>query len=444
MKKLLDEIRSRGQKQTAFGYGILTADKHVQGVADAIGIDSCYRHFAKGQTSFHDILQKASEQLVYSNEDLGIDEKLTTLSRLPAALEDVAIPKNTLMIMRNTITSDRTDRDQDILVPNGAELDPKMPLLWQHIPAMPIGKMLAVANRNGKRIKLWTAIVDVNQTAHDAAVMFDNDMLRFSHGFRALDWEPITEERDGYKYTVGYKVKRYEMMEESAVSVPSNVDAEPEAILSLVEGGKLTSPIMKEMGKQIRENMAVQVSGITMEKSEENEDVDETVEPAGQEPGKQADGGEGDETGTPKETDGDPGEDNQDGTEDKEVTEDLVDLKEMTLDELIDVRQGTDCKDTFNLAGEILADQIQDGLFFDWDQRERALKFIADCYAGNVNLDEFIEEHEEKEFTVKDAMTLILAKATRDERQALSDQLGALKTIDERTEKTNQYRPFLG
>jgi len=44
-------------------------------------------------------------------------------------------------------------------------------------------------------------------------------------------------------------------MEESLVSVPSNTDAAAEeVVLSLVEGGKLTSPLMKQYGVSIREH----------------------------------------------------------------------------------------------------------------------------------------------------------------------------------------------
>src|SRR5262245_54604133 len=41
------------------------------------------------------------------------------------------------------ITSGRKDRDGDILEPSGAILDPQCPLLWQHLPTMPIGRLVS-------------------------------------------------------------------------------------------------------------------------------------------------------------------------------------------------------------------------------------------------------------------------------------------------------------
>ena len=133
-----------------------------------------------------------------------------------------------------------------------------MLLLWQHVHTLPIGKMIQVAQQNSKRLKLISAIVDVNELAHDAAVMVDNDMARFSHGFRALEFTEI--KGDGEDGPSGFDVKRFEIMEESMVSVPANPDADTdEVMLSLVEGGKLTSPLMREVGKTIRDRRAVSV-----------------------------------------------------------------------------------------------------------------------------------------------------------------------------------------
>ena len=58
----------------------------------------------------------------------------------------------------------------------------------------------------------------------------------------------------------GFDVKRFEIMEESLVSVPSNTDSyTQEIILGLVEGGKLTSPMMKSIGSEIRSKRSIRV-----------------------------------------------------------------------------------------------------------------------------------------------------------------------------------------
>ncbi|KKN88369.1 hypothetical protein LCGC14_0249320 [marine sediment metagenome] len=248
---LLTKIKTRTQKRTEFSHGVLTADRWVKTLQEGVGLDLCYRFGSNRQTSFDDVLQKAAQTLTYSNEDMVLEEKAP---RLPKGIE---MPKNTLMVFRHILTTPRKDRDGDILRTEGAEVDLKMLLLWQHVPTLPIGKMLTIVKRNSKQLVLISAIVDINELSHDAAVMIDNGMGRFSHGFRALEFEEL-KEKEGEPS--GFDVKRFEIMEESLVSVPSNADAETqEVLLSLVEGGKLTSCMMKEYGKSIREKRPVSI-----------------------------------------------------------------------------------------------------------------------------------------------------------------------------------------
>ncbi len=253
---LLAAIRARGQKQTEFGHGIQTADVFVRTLAERIGLDSCYKFVSTRRTSFDDLLQKAGRTLVYSNPDMQIEEKDVDQIRKQ---HDIELPKNTLMVFRLTLTTSNKDRDGDILHAGGAKPDPNMLLLWQHLHTMPIGKTIAVAEQTDDYLKMVSCIVDMNETSHDAAVMVDNDMGRFSHGFRAIDFEEI-KEGDKKKPAGSYEIKEFEIMEESLVSVPANIDATTEEVmLSLVEGGKLTSPMMKEYGKMLREKQPTQV-----------------------------------------------------------------------------------------------------------------------------------------------------------------------------------------
>lgn len=300
--QVLTAIRERGQKQTEFRYGILTADRYVRTLQDHVGSDACYRFATSKQTSFDDVLRKAAKTLVYSNPDMEVEE--IEYSKQEGAsikkLGKIELPKNTLMVFRHTLTTPRKDRDGDILRTQGMEVDPKMLLLYQHVPTLPIGKMLQVARQNSKRLLVDSCIVDMNELCHDSAVMIDNDMGRFSHGFRTLEFEEFEEG--------GFDVKRAEIMEESLVSVPSNTDAETqEVMLSLVEGGKLTSPLMKEYGKTIRENRPVRVPvSLDVKLTVNGEEVsDENKSRSGSSEAGKA----GEDSGsTPKETDDSAGE----------------------------------------------------------------------------------------------------------------------------------------
>ena len=255
---LLKAIKARKQKRTEFGYGILTGDSHVKNMLEVVGMDYCSKFAVTQQSSFAEALTKAANTLVYSNSEMKVhQEKLN--------LDDIVLPKNTLMTFRHTLTSSKKDRDKDILRSDGAIVDPKMIMLWQHVHTLPIGKMIKVYSQDEKSLQLVSVIVDMNELSHDAAVMVDNEMARFSHGFSALEFEEIKEDNE----FSGFDVKKFEIMEESIVSVPSNTDANVEELmLSLVEGGKLCSPIMKQYGEKIREKMPLILPGITIKETE--------------------------------------------------------------------------------------------------------------------------------------------------------------------------------
>jgi len=247
-KRLLKLVQGRTEKHTEFNNGILTADCYVKRFLDEIGIQSCYRHMCRTSgvwASFNDVMEKAAGTLSYISPTMEVKKKGNDV--LPSSIER---PKNTLMVFRHVLTTSTKDRDGDILRTKGAKPDPKMLLLWQHVHTLPIGKMIAVAEHTADELQLYSCIIDMNELCHDAAMMVDNGMGRFSHGFRALDFLEIKE---GGETPGGFDVKEFEIMEESLVSVPANPDAKTEEVLlSLVEGGKLTSPLMKDYGLAIR------------------------------------------------------------------------------------------------------------------------------------------------------------------------------------------------
>lgn len=265
-EQLLMAIRNRLEKRTEFGLGIGTAGAYVRNVYDCAGSDACYK-YATGKDkskSFDDVMRKAANTLCYRNPEMVLEEipysyvKGTAVKTITAKTvnddnEVIELPPNTLMVLRHVLTTPTKDRDNDMLRTQGATIDPSMLLLWQHVHTLPIGKMLAIAEHTASKLVLISAIIDLGEVAHDAAVMADNGMARFSHGFRALEFEELKEDEGETTSPGGFDVKRFEIMEASVVSVPSNVDAEVEEImLSLIEGGKLTSGLMKEYGQGLR------------------------------------------------------------------------------------------------------------------------------------------------------------------------------------------------
>ncbi len=303
---LLEQIQQRradGLHVESFRYGIRLASDYVQPVLDRMGVDKCYRHFAKGNRSWDDVVKEAKRTLVYANPEMeGIEDCSAGAYRFKQLMQDapdsIELPKNALMVFRFTLTSSRKDRDGDVLHADGVTVDPKMLLLWQHVHTAPLGKYLYTFSQNPSRVKCVSCIIDMNELCHDCAVMVDNKMARFSHGFRATNFNKIKEGPRGDQG--GFEVKSCEIMEHSMVTVPANPDAEQEEIiLSLVDGSKLKSAVMKSMAEGIREKRAlvVPVSGLVL--IEKAGDVERTVSGLTFEQLKQLEGSKGDTEGHP-------------------------------------------------------------------------------------------------------------------------------------------------
>lgn len=260
---LLSLINSRQKQAAEFNYGIQTADRYVSTLSTCVGSDLCYRYGSTKSVSFNDALKRASRTLTYSNPDMLLKDVYS--EKMPEGIE---IPKHALMVFKHILTTPRKDRDGDILRTKGARPDPSMLMLWQHVHTLPIGKSLGVAEHTDKELVMISAIVDVNELAQDAAVMIANKMGRFSHGFKALEFSAIKEgkaENGKTSGAKGFDVTRFEIMEESLVSVPANVDAETlEVYLDLIEGEKLTSSIMKSYGKKLRATRSDRFPGMSL------------------------------------------------------------------------------------------------------------------------------------------------------------------------------------
>lgn len=248
-QEVLFVLEARSQAKTSHGYGICTADRYVGGV-----VRSFFR--GGGLESPEDIIKESRAHLTYMNEDMGAEGFYTNDSDIELYCKKRGIekPVHTLMIFENVVTTPKKDRDGDILRTEGAEIDPFMPLLWHHIPSMPVGKMIKVLVHNKKRLVVATAVID-SALGHDVAALVEFGALRISHGFRPLEFEALeSKEEDGEP--VGLDIKRFEIMEQSVVSVPSNTDA----VISAADRGKLSDPMVKQWASSLRKGTPASVA----------------------------------------------------------------------------------------------------------------------------------------------------------------------------------------
>ena len=440
-EQLIKAIKSRKSKVEPFNGGILTADSYVRTLEQCVGIEACYKFAVKGSTSFDDVLKKAAKTLTYNNSDMVLQENYgKNFENLKDHKGEVIdIPKNTLMIFRHILTTPKKDRDGDILRTEGATIDPSMLLLYQHVSTLPIGKMLGIAKHTPEELSLFSAIVDMNELSRDSAVMIENKMGRFSHGFSADEYKDLEGEEDNP--FGGFDITKFSIMEESLVSIPSNTDAETqEIILSLVESGKLTSGIMKEVGTSIREKRPTSFSVKYKDKIGDHERSIETSNAADFEtvfnkvnsnenkPGSRSTETEGSGKGcscnTSKETNANKG---------KEKTSQIEEVKSFM--GRTSTERGHDHSVLVDDEGQGET-SVVDGhshQIHNWEVGSEG-DHIHTLDRGSLSRVSF------EEIDAKQAMAIFLAKSTSEQKQHMINALKAFEDAEKRSVRTEEYK----
>lgn len=442
-ERLLEAIRNRKSKSD-FNYGIITADCYVKTLQDCVGLDACYRFACKGSTSFEDALKKAEKTLTYNNKDMVLED----IYEKSVQLKDkdgnrIELPKNTLMVFRHVLTTPTKDRDGDILRTEGATVDPNMLLLWQHVPTLPIGKMLGVAEHTDKGLSLISSIVDINELSHDSAVMIENKMGRFSHGFSADEFKELEEEDDGKSFC-GFDITKFSIMEESLVSIPANTDAETEEIiLSMVDGGKFTSHLMKEVGSSIRERRPTSSS---VKYRQKLGDFEETIEVSNAADFKTV------FKETRNENESRSGSDKTKGTG-KERSSDTSKETNGNKKET-KVSKTEEVKSFMGKTGEERG-HIHSVFIDDEGQGETS---VNDGHSHQIHLWEVASEGDHvhtldrgslsrvstDNISAKQAMAIFLAKSTSEQKQYMIKTLEAFEGIEKQSIRTEEYKALVG
>jgi hypothetical protein len=203
-------------------WGIGTADTYLREISQCLGGGACSRAFSMNSPAgWETALKAASQRLTYCDPGMVIEKSGGAATKSPA------VPANALMVFDCVITSSKQDRDGDILDPEGAELDPYMPLLWQHIQTEPVGRLIRGLGVSNDRVRGRFAVIDT-KLGEDVVKLIEFGALRISHGFRPIKYEPIFAEKHvarNEESFEGYRVHKCEILEGSVVSVPSNTDA---------------------------------------------------------------------------------------------------------------------------------------------------------------------------------------------------------------------------
>lgn len=206
-------------------------------------------------TSDESLCKAAKGVLVYRNDECKAVAGHGEAGLFGTPRQEGGIPRTpkSLLDFEAVMTSIKKDRDNDVLLPAGATLDMEMPLLWQHFPSEPIGKLVKNLLHNSEMIVNHYAVADV-PLGRDAVVLVEFGALRISHGFRALEAEWV-EGRGNERG--GFLVSKYHVMETSLVSIPSNTDA----IITAWSREKLHHPLVKGYAQTLHQKLAKTVVG---------------------------------------------------------------------------------------------------------------------------------------------------------------------------------------
>lgn len=141
------------------------------------------------------------------------------------------------------------DRDQDVLLPEGARFSLPMPLLWMHNHDDPIGEIYEAEVIEGGQIQVKGRVASVDEPPflrerlNEAWAKLKAKLVRgLSVGFRPIQWAFI-EGSDGVKYT------EWDWYETSCVTVPANANA----TLSIIKkyGSVPVAPSGKKSGSAV-------------------------------------------------------------------------------------------------------------------------------------------------------------------------------------------------
>lgn len=230
--QLITAIKSRTGRT-----GLLTADRYVRSVLDCvagqcINIGGCPDEWQKA-------VREAENKLTHSHPDMTLK-----------VASGVQIEKAVLVFDCN-VTTPKRDRDRDVLETKGGILDPRAPLLFNHMTINTTGVLVSELSRTESVLPARCAIADT-AFGRDMAVLTELGALRISHGFDPLEFEPLKDE--------GWYIKKFEIYEISLVPIPSNTDA----VITAFSRGKLHEPLVKAWAeKKFRRRVKVHPVGVS-------------------------------------------------------------------------------------------------------------------------------------------------------------------------------------
>ncbi len=236
---------------------VTTAYHYLRDLASSVGKREAAVLFTGGHSDYRMATKAARRRLVLHSPQLSLE-----LSSKAASSEASQLPEGVSAEIISRVSTVDKDWDGDIVHPEGLVFDTKAPLLWMHAQNMPIGTMRGVVVQDEEKAicKYHTA---ETQLALDAVKLFKIGALRNSIGFKVLEAEPLgfVDGVNGKQVPTGFDIKRAVVLENSAVAVPANPNAdvlrvyakEYDALWSAASEKAFKHPVVKQYAAALYE-----------------------------------------------------------------------------------------------------------------------------------------------------------------------------------------------
>lgn len=274
LKNLIESLGYRSDL-----YGISTAAKYLGGMAPCFtGSGLCPKDlFSLADASlWTKELEESVNRLVYAHKAMHETDVIEKSIRDGSGITSGAVCEYDCILSARA-----KDLDGDVLWQKGGlELDPKMPLLWQHIRVQPIGKHVRLLSQDDEDTRASFAIADV-PLGRDAATLLKFGALRKSHGFIPREFKPNAIKKvDGKTIVTGWDVLKSFCIEGSLVSVPSNPRAdilkvmskEADGVCTAFSRGMLKTDVVKAWSKSVFDSRPAMSAGVDLKSKEQGMD----------------------------------------------------------------------------------------------------------------------------------------------------------------------------
>ena len=170
------------------------------------------------------------------------------------------------------MTTPVVDREGDIVVTKGLTFDPRMPLLWHHLLAQPVGVIDKILHHDAESAVGRFKII-ATKMGEDVALLAEHGALRTSIGFQPKDIAPReTYKKGGETKVKNWLINKAHVHENSLVSVPAN----QEVVITAFSRKQLQDDLVNHWAKQFYDARPAMTQGTDFD-IDELPDEDELV-----------------------------------------------------------------------------------------------------------------------------------------------------------------------